>query len=202
MLDKPWILQVISLYVQCRRGQVFHWGWRTCLFAGAVAMFTLLEPQSPRFHFSPPKKHENGAEIWKYQEGAVQRAGEPTAGHQLLPTAEKGSSGGGSRPLLPLTLAGTPPAPLGPQAVEPNTFAQRQQQLYMASDSARLPSSLHRVVPGRARFLPLPLSCSFPNTASASRWNGRLVPPHATASSRLWPQQRAAGNFWKGRNLV
>lgn len=52
MLDKPWILQVISLYVQCRRGQVFHWGWRTCLFAGAVAMFTLLEPQSPRFHFS------------------------------------------------------------------------------------------------------------------------------------------------------
>lgn len=102
MLDKPWILQVISLYVQCRRGQVFHWGWRTCLFAGAVAMFTLSEPQSPRFHFSPPKKHENGAEIWKYQEGAVQRAGEPTAGHQLLPTAEKGSScGGGSRPLLP-----------------------------------------------------------------------------------------------------
>lgn len=186
MLDKSWILQVISLYVECHRtvAQVFHWGWRTCLFAGAVAMFTLSEPQSPRFHFSPPEKHENGAEIWKCREGAVQRAGEPTAGHQLLPTAEKASGcGGGSRsllahPQLHLARGLRNPVPL------PRGSSSFMRPQPVPGCPALRPGSF-LAEPG---FSPCPTtappSCSFPNTASASSW---------TAASRLPVPQPAAG---------
>lgn len=93
-------------------------------------MFTLAKTSHPPFHFPPPKRHENGAEIWKYQEGATQRAGLATTGHQLHPTAEKVPAAvGRPNPLLPLPSSGTPWAPLGPRAVDPGAFAQSKEQL-------------------------------------------------------------------------
>lgn len=99
------------------------------LFAGAAAAFTLSKPQLSPFHLPLSKRHEIGAAVWKYREGAARRAVVPATGHWLHPTAEKASScGGGSVPLLPLLSSGTPWAPFAPRAVDRSTFARSKEQ--------------------------------------------------------------------------
>jgi len=160
--------------------QVFFWGQHTCLFLGAAATFTLSKPQSLPFCFPPPKRRENGAEIWKYREGAAQRAGVPDMGHWLHLTAEEGSGcGGGSGPGLPLL-----------------------------SPSTHLAHGLRAPVPQgcswQSQVRPVAPACtSQPGLGPRQQLGRPPCPSHAAAGSRpepRWRSAESAGNFWKGRN--